>query len=80
MEQQPQQPQNGILTALIAKFEAERMEAIALLNLYMNQPAAVADHTNIIGEAAKLVQRISSAEGSLRTLQQAKPGDPAPTA
>ena len=67
----PQGPPNQILAALIARFEAERLEAIACLNLFINQPLAVADHPNIVGEAAKLVSAISSAEGCLRTLQAA---------
>ena len=64
-------PSNQILTALVAKFEAERLEAIATLNLFINNPSAVADHPNIVSEAARLVSTISSAEGCLRTLQAA---------
>ena len=67
----PQERPNQILSAVIAKFEADRLEAIATLNLYLNQPLGIADHPNIVGEAVTLVQRIASAEGSLRTLQAA---------
>ena len=69
--QAPQGPPNQVLAALIARFEAERLEAIACLNLYINHPLAVADHPNVVGEAARLVSAISSAEGCLRTLQAA---------
>ena len=54
-----------------ARLEAERLEAIACLNLFINQPLAVADHPNVVGEAARLVSAIASAEGCLRTLQAA---------
>lgn len=71
------QPTNQILTALIAKFEAARLESIANLNIYINNPTAVADHPNIVKEAACLVQKISEAEGCIATLKAATqvPGD-----
>ena len=72
-EQNQNLPVNQILAALVAKFEAERLEAIATLNLYLNNPSAVADHPNVVGEAARLVAKISEAEGCLRTLQGASP-------
>ena len=58
-------PQKQILSALASRFEAERQEAYATLSLYINSPVAVADHPNIIGEAANQVEKITAAEGKL---------------
>ena len=63
--------QNQILAALVAKFEAERMEGYATLNLYLNNPSAVADHANIVGQAATLVRQIADAEGCLQVIASA---------
>lgn len=74
------QPQNQILTALIAKFEAERLQAIANLNVFINNPSALPDHPDVVGEAAKLVNAIAHAEGCLSTLRPAAPPEGKPDA
>jgi hypothetical protein len=57
-----------LLTALVSRFEAERAEALAILNLYLGVPVGVADHPNIIEELHVAATNLASAEEALETL------------
>ena len=58
-----------IVSALQSLFRARRDEAIANLSIYVNRSAGIGDHPNDLKECANLVEQISSAEESLRTVQ-----------
>ena len=58
-----------IVDALQAKYIAEKLEAIANLQNYLSNPAAIGEHPDIVSECDKLVQQISDADGYLATLQ-----------
>jgi hypothetical protein len=57
-----------LLTALVSRFEAERAEALAILNLYLGVPVGVGDHPNIIDELHAATMSLVSAEEGLETL------------
>ena len=59
-----------IVTALQSHFRAKRDEAIANLSVFVNRPAGVGEHNNLLKECIELVNQVSSAEESLRTVQQ----------
>ena len=61
---------NQMYKALVAHFEAQKTEAIALLALYMGNPQAVADHSNILEEMVKWTKKLSEAEESLECLKR----------
>ncbi len=61
---------NQMYKALIAHFQAQREEALALLGLYMGDPQAVADHSNILEEMVKWTKKLSEAEESLECLKR----------
>ena len=48
---------NQMYKALLAHFQAQREEALALLALYMGSPQAVADHSNILEEMIKWTKK-----------------------
>lgn len=58
-----------IVSALQSHFRAKRDEAVANLSIYVNRSAGIGEHPNILKECALLVEQISSAEESLRTVQ-----------
>ena len=71
------------IKALRAKYEAQRLEALATLEVYMNNPVGIGEHPQIIEEMDKLVRTISDADGYLETLNsifvKPQPSEVAPT-
>ena len=61
---------NQMYKALVAHFQAQREEALAVLALYMSNPQAVADHSNILEELVKWTKKLSEAEESLECLKR----------
>tara|TARA_B100000700_G_C15002005_1_gene836755 strand:+ start:1828 stop:2052 length:225 start_codon:yes stop_codon:yes gene_type:complete len=56
--------------ALVKKYEAEIAEAKAILEVYFTNAAGIGEHPDIIEEMDKQISRLSSAEGSLDSLQK----------
>jgi hypothetical protein len=59
-----------IVTALQSHFRARRDEAVANLSIFVNRPAGVGEHHNLLKECVELVRQVSEAEEGLRTVQQ----------
>ena len=59
-----------LINALNAKFTADKLKAFANLTNYINNPAGIGEHPDIVSECEKLVEDISSAEGKLQTLTE----------
>jgi hypothetical protein len=57
-----------VIDALKAKYVAQRLEAVANLQVYLSSAAGIGEHPNIVNECDKLVSKISEAEGKLQTL------------
>ena len=60
---------NKIVQALDAKFRADITDAVAKLEIYLERPAGVGDHPNMIEEAAKQIERITAANENVRYCQ-----------
>tara|TARA_R110000772_G_scaffold55472_18_gene126617 strand:+ start:448 stop:660 length:213 start_codon:yes stop_codon:yes gene_type:complete len=56
------------IDALKARYTAERLEAMATLEVYMTNSVGIGEHPQIIDEMDKLVARIDGAAGKLETL------------
>lgn len=54
--------------ALRARYIAERLEAIATLEVYNNNSAGIGEHPQIIDEMDKLVRKVSDMNGYLEAL------------
>jgi len=65
--------QTQILNALAAKFNADKLKAIANLTNYMNNSVGVGEHPDIVAECEKLVAAIADADGKLETLNRLMP-------
>ena len=59
---------NLVIDALKAKYTAERLEAIANLQVYLSSPVGVGEHPNIVQECDKLIGIIGEAEDKLQTV------------
>jgi hypothetical protein len=56
------------LEALRAKYQSQRLEALATLEVYTNGAVGIGEHPQIIEEMNKLVRQIADADGCLEVL------------
>lgn len=56
--------------ALRAKYQAQRLEAIATLEVYIKNAVGIGEHPQIIEEMDKLVRDVADANDCLETLDQ----------
>ena len=61
---------NQILEALIMRYQAQRVEAVTNLNIYLTNAVGVGEHPNIVEEADKLLSKISDADGKIETINK----------
>ena len=62
--------QPSLLKAARSHYEAQRDEAIAVLNVYFSNPVAIADHSNFLDEIKSWTCKLSEAEECLATLEK----------
>lgn len=58
------------MRALIRKYEFERDEAIANLNVFFTNAAGVPEHSDHLTSMDKWLEQLSNAEGKLKSLVQ----------
>ncbi len=61
---------NQMQKALVAHFQAQREEALAVIYLYLSQPVGVADHSNILKDLVDWTKKLSDAEEQLECLKR----------
>ena len=59
-----------LMHALIARFEADRQQALAIIHLYLNAAVGVVEHPNIVSELATATKQLGEAEEALECLQR----------
>ena len=57
-----------LLSALVARYEAKAMDAIARLKVYHSNPTGIGEHPQLTDEMAKLVEQVGSALDCIATL------------
>lgn len=57
-----------LINALKLRYEAQKMEAIATLEVYLKNPVGIGEHPQIIEEMDKLVHEIADMDGCLAAL------------
>ena len=68
-----------LVNALLAHYQAEIQAGEANLLVYFKNPTGVGEHSEVVQEMVKQVDRISHARGSLEVINQlVKPVEPAP--
>ena len=63
----------AILNALRAKYEAEIAEAVATINIYLENSVGIGEHPQHIDEVNKLVEKIANAKEKLDVLEEFEP-------
>jgi len=58
------------IKALIARYEADKLDALATLEVYLLNSAGIGEHPQILEEMDKLIDKLSTAEGELETLKR----------
>ncbi len=58
-----------IYEALLANCKAERLEALATLDVYMSNPVGIGEHPQIVEEAMKQLEKLANADGMIDALQ-----------
>ena len=57
-----------LINALKLRYEAQKIEAIATLEIYLKNPVGIGEHPQIIDEMDKLVHTIADMDGCLEAL------------
>ncbi len=58
-----------LFEAAIARFKADRDEARALLEVYLNDSVGVGDHASLVNDVTELTRKLTEAEENIRTLR-----------
>lgn len=58
--------------ALKKKYEAEIEESLVTLRIYMNKSVGIGEHSDLVTELDKYVNKLAAAEDSLETLERHK--------
>lgn len=58
------------VNALKARYQAQRLEAIANLEVYLKNPAGVGEHPQIVEAMGELIEKIADADGCLTVLNE----------
>ena len=59
-----------MFSALKAKAEAEKLEGLATLNIYVTKPAGIGEHPQVVEEAYEALKKVDNAESVLETLEK----------
>ena len=59
-----------ILEALVSHYKAQKDEALAILDLYLNKPVGIGDHSNILDELKNWTTKLSEAQENLLVLEK----------
>lgn len=60
---------NLLYDALVKKYEAQKAEAIATLNIYFNSSVGIGEHPQHLEEMDKFVDQLAAAEDKLEALK-----------
>jgi len=59
-----------LLRATLSRFETQRQEALAVLDLYLHNAVGIGDHANIVNELAAATSSLAEAEEAIGALQR----------
>jgi len=61
---------NGlILDTLYAKYHADKSDAVAKLDVYLNNSVGIGEHPDILNEMDKFIEKFAEAQGKLDSLK-----------
>jgi hypothetical protein len=59
-----------LYNALKSRYEAQRVSALATLDVYFKNAAGIGEHPQIVGEMAKQLELLAAAEDNLESLKK----------
>ena len=59
-----------LIHAVISKYEAQRQEALAHLDILLHSSVGIGEHTDILAEVDKWIESLSQAEENLNTVSK----------
>jgi len=59
-----------LLQAALSKYEANRDEALAILDVYLNNSVGIGEHSNLLEEVTKWTEALTEAEENIETLNR----------
>jgi hypothetical protein len=61
---------NKLLKAALSQYEAQRDEALAVLDVYFNNSVGIGEHSNLLKEVLAWTQKLSEAEENISILNK----------
>lgn len=61
---------NNLFKAAISHYEAQKDEALAILEIYFTNPVAIGEHSGILKEILEWTQKLSEAEENINSLKK----------
>ena len=61
---------NNLFKAAISHYEAQKDEALAILEIYFTNPVAIGEHSGILKEILEWTQKLSEAEEKYQLSQE----------
>jgi len=61
---------NQLARATLARFESQRQDALAAIQLYLNASVGVGEHPDVVTELCKATTRLAEAEEALQALER----------
>jgi hypothetical protein len=61
---------NKLLKAALSQYEAQRDEALAVLDVYFNNPVGIGEHSKLLNDISEWTQRLTEAEENISTLHK----------
>ena len=61
---------NKLLQAALSQYEAQRDEALAVLEVYFNNSVGIGEHSNLLKEITEWSQKLAEAEENISILNK----------
>jgi hypothetical protein len=59
-----------LFQAALSKYEAQRDEALAVLDVYLKSSVGIGEHSNLLEEVTKWTETLTEAEENIETLNR----------
>ena len=69
---------NKLLKAALSHYEAQRDEALAVLEVYFDNPVGIGEHSNLLKEILEWTHKLAEAEENISTLNSHFVNKPSP--
>jgi hypothetical protein len=61
---------NKLLKAALSQYAAQRDEALAVLDVYLNNSVGIGEHSNLMKEITEWTQKLTEAEENINSLEK----------